>query len=138
MAVDVALSTNSPVATLALKQVQPIPGDRHLAAFLVVRSGTFAAALPFIFERTAGDQFVDAIETLRHAEGGEARLGSVNGPDYIMMRSIDDDGLRIAGELHDPEDDAQHLAFGFVAQWAGMEPFVTGLRAALGLVKRRP
>ena len=70
MPLDLALSTNTPTATLELRQAQPL-GDQHrIAAFLVVRSGAFAAALPFVFTRDALVTFAESLDRItRHAKG---------------------------------------------------------------------
>ena len=127
MPVDLALPTNTPTATLELRQVQPLGDGSHLAAFLIVRSGAFAAALPVLFTRADLIAFVDALAAACRQRTGVARLASRAGEDVLRFEAGEGGTLRIAGRLHDPEDVGQHLEFGFAAEWDGVVSIVDGL-----------
>src|SRR2546430_2369798 len=131
MPVDLALSTNTPTATLELRQLQPLGSGEHLATFLVVRSGAFAAALPFVFTRDALRVFSRDLDTVWRAKTGEARLVSNAGGDMISFAATEDARLRISGDLHDVEDE-QHLRLAFWAEWEGIAPLADGLRKMSG------
>ncbi len=73
MPLDLALSTNTPAAALELRQAQPLGDRRHLAAFLVVRSGVFAAALPFVFTSLDLASFGEALDTVARLRSGVVR-----------------------------------------------------------------
>ncbi len=127
MPVDIALSTNSPTATIELRQAQPLGDGRHLAAFLIVRSGAFAAALPFVFASDDLLSFAEALETLSTARSGVARLPSSENDDVIRFESADVGQLRVCGDLNETSG-AQRLTFSFVAEWEGLDAFTDALR----------
>lgn len=127
MPLDLALSTNTPTATLELRQAQALGDARHHAAFLIVRSGAFAAALPFVFARDALRAFADALENLRAERVGSASLRGSMSDDVIRFESGDPGKLRICGDLYEAEG-KQHLTFSFVAEWEGMDTFADGIR----------
>ena len=127
MPVDISLSSNSPTATIEMRQAQPLGDGHHFAAFLIVRSGAFAAALPFIFARDDLLSFAEALETLSTTRSGVARLPSSENDDVIRFESADVGELRVCGEL-DETSGAQRLTFSFVAEWEGVGAFVDTLR----------
>ena len=127
MPVDISLSSNSPTATIEMRQAQPLGDGHHFAAFLIVRSGAFAAALPFIFARDDLLSFAEALETLSTTRSGVARLPSSENDDVIRFESADVGELRVCGEL-DEMSGTQRLAFGFVTEWEGLGAFIDTLR----------
>lgn len=127
MPLDIALSTNSPAATIELRQAQTLGGGGHLAAFLLVRSGAFAAAMPLVFTRNELDSFAEGLDALHDTRSGAALLHGRENDDVIRFESTDMGELRIAGDLHE-EPAAQRLTFRFVAEWAGLPSFLEGLR----------
>jgi hypothetical protein len=112
MPIDIALATDAPTGTLELRQAQGLRDGGTFGAFLVVRSGGFAAAVPFFFSRAALGEFTHALGTLADARVGEARLPAHEGDDFIAIRMHDGDILMVQGELREPEHD-QHLRFQF-------------------------
>lgn len=126
MPLDLALSTNTPTATLELRQAQPLGDGHHHAAFLVVRSGAFAAALPFVFTQDHLDTFAESLNVLRTTRSGTASLQASASDDIIRFESADEGKLRVCGELHEAEG-AQCLAFSFAAEWAGLDTFNDGI-----------
>ena len=127
MPIDVALSTNTPTATIEMRQAQSLAEGHHLAAFLLVRSGAFAAAMPFVFSRDALESFADALEALSATRSGEATLRSIENDDVIRFDTSEEAQLRIGGDLSE-EADAQRLTFRFAAEWAGLDAFLMGIR----------
>ena len=124
---DLALSTNTPTATFELQQAQPLGDGRFFAAFLLVRSGAFAAARSYIFSRHALERFAEAVSVLLTTHAGIAQLAASDGDDVVRLEATDAGGLRITGTLHDPEDSDQLLRFGFTAQWKGLPSLADGL-----------
>jgi hypothetical protein len=127
MPLDIALSTNTPTATIELRQAQALGDGRHLAAFLLVRSGAFAAALPFVFARDELVSFAEALAALCTTRSGVAQLHGRENEDVIRFESAWMGELRIAGHLHEGSE-AQQLTFDFAAAWDGLESFIDGLR----------
>lgn len=127
MPLDIALSTNTPTATIELRQAQVLGEGRHLAAFLLVRSGAFAAALPFVFSRDELVSFTVALDALYATRSGVAHLNGRENGDIIRFESAHVGELRISGRLHEGSE-AQQLAFNFAAQWNGLDRFLDGLR----------
>jgi hypothetical protein len=128
MPLDLALSTNTPTATLELRQAQPLGDLRHLAAFLIVRSGAFAAALPFVFTRAGLMTFADSLDVLCRETEGVAHLAARESEDVVRFTATRAGQLRIEGNLHETEDAGQHLQFSFMAEWEGVPPFAAGIR----------
>ncbi|MDQ2667264.1 MAG: hypothetical protein M3Z05_14790 [Gemmatimonadota bacterium] len=126
MPLDLALSTNTPTATLELRQAQPLGDGRHHAAFLVVRSGAFAAALPFVFTQDHLATFAESLNALRTTRSGTASLQAGKSDDIIRMESVDEGKLRVCGELHETEG-TQRLTFSFAAEWEGLDTFNDGI-----------
>jgi hypothetical protein len=76
---DLALSTNSPTATFELHQAQPLGDGRYLAAFLLVRSGAFVAACPYVFSHHELVAFTEAVTVLLATRAGHVRLAASDG-----------------------------------------------------------
>ena len=127
MPIDLTLSTNTPTATIELRQAQALNEGRHMAAFLLVRSGAFAAALPFVFARDELVSFATALEGMDAARAGIAVLHGSENEDVIRFESGRVGELRISGQLHEAGE-AQQLIFSFVAEWEGLDSFIGGLR----------
>lgn len=127
MPVDLALSTNTPTATIELRQAQRLGDNGDHAAFLVVRSGAFAAALPFMFTRDDLLAFDQAIAALREKRIGIARLPATSENDVIEFVAADGGDLCVRGNLHEV-DGQQSLTFSFAAAWEGLTTFADGLR----------
>jgi len=128
MPLDLVLSPNTPAATLELRQAQPL-GDQHrIAAFLVVRSGAFAAALPFVFTRDALVTFAESLDRIGpHAEG-VATLMAHEGSDALRFEATPAGQLCVTGDLHESEDGEQHLLFSFQVDWDSLVSFANKLR----------
>jgi hypothetical protein len=126
MPLDIALSTNTPTATIELRQAQPLGDERHHATFLVVRSGAFAAALPFVFARDQLASFAEALDGLFSTRSGTASLRASTSDDIIRFESADPGRLRVCGDLHETEG-TQRLTFSFVAEWEGLVMFIDGI-----------
>ncbi len=126
MPLDIAFSTNTPTATLELRQAQPLGDGRHHAAFLVVRSGAFAAALPFVFTQDHLASFAESLNSLRTTRFGTAILRASTSDDIIRLESADEGKLRVCGELHEAEG-TQRLVFSFAAEWEGLDTFNDGI-----------
>ncbi|MEP7000054.1 MAG: hypothetical protein ABI969_06230 [bacterium] len=128
MPLDLALSTNTPTATLELRQAQRLGRPDCIAAFLVVRSGAFAAALPFVFTRDALMTFAESLDRIGPHVNGSASLVAHDGNDVVRFEAIPSGQLRIAGDLHETEGPGQHLQFNFPADWDGLPLFANGLQ----------
>jgi len=130
MPTDVALSTNTPSAALVLKQALPMPDGSGYAAFLVVRAGPFAAALPFLATSDAWLEFVRALERVPAGDGAPARLRAREGDDFVAIAGAGEGLLAVSGSLHDPDDD-QALRFRFTAPVQGLAAFLSGVRRVM-------
>ena len=127
MPVDVSLSTNTPTATIELRQAQPLGTEGHLAAFLVVRSGAFAAALPFVFHRDDLTAFAEALDAVAATRSGVALLRGSASDDVIRFEAGNEGALRVCGDLYETSG-MQRLTFSFAAEWEGVDAFSDGIR----------
>jgi hypothetical protein len=128
MPIDIALGAETPTATLALREAQPLPDGSGFAAFLVVRSGAFAAAMPFFFTEAARDALIAGLDHLVAGRSGTARLDARDTADSLTLTAGADGGaVSISGTLHDPDSD-QLLRFRFPAPRPAVTPLVAGLR----------
>jgi hypothetical protein len=127
MPLDIAMSTNTPTATIELRQAQALAEGHHLAAFLLVRSGAFAAALPFVFLHDELVSFAEALDVLDATRSGVAKLHGRENEDIIRFESAHVRELRISGDLHETLE-SQRLTFSYVAKWEGLTSFIGGLR----------
>lgn len=131
MPTDLALSTNSPTGALELRQVQPMPDGTGYAAFLIVRSGGFAAALPYFMTAEAWREFVHALPGVGAVDGAPARLRARDSDDFIAISGAGDGQVAVHGLLHEPDDD-QMLRFRFLAPAHGVAALVAGARRIAG------
>ena len=127
MPFDLAPACNTPTATLELQQAQPLGDGQYFAAFLIVRAGVFSAALPFVFTKEALDQFEHELEALARDARGEARLLSRDGETVLQIAMSGDAGIRVSGDLRDPDEPEQLLRFAFTT----VNQMLTALRAGL-------
>lgn len=128
MPLDLALSTNTPTATLELRQAQLLGYQNRIAAFLVVRSGAFAAALPFVFTRDALITFAESLDIIGRRANGVAHFMAHEGNDALHFEATPAGQLRITGDLHESDDGEQHLLFSFQVDWDSLRSFANGLR----------
>lgn len=127
MPTDLALSTNTATGALELRQAQPMPDGSGFAAFLVVRSGGFAAALPYFVTTGAWREFASALDRVTAGDGKPARLRARNSDDFVAITGGGDGLLSVFGSLHEPDDD-QLLRFRFMTPAHGLAPFAAGVR----------
>ena len=125
---DLVLSSNTPTATLELRQAQPLGDGRHFAGFLIVRAGVFAAALPIVFTADVLTQFLDELSALGTGVGTEARLTSLDGDNVLRIGLESDANVRVSGELRDPEEAEQLLRFAFMAGRETINELADGLQ----------
>jgi hypothetical protein len=130
MPIDIALATDAPTGTLELRQAQGLRDGNTFGAFLVVRSGGFAAALPFFFSRAALGDFTHALGTLADARVGEARLPAREGDDFLALGMGDGDTATVQGELREPEN-GQLLRFRFQTPIDGLTRLRDGAQRLL-------
>ena len=122
---DIALGSNTPTGTLELKAAQPLPDDSGLAALLVVRSGSFAAALPFFVTNRAVREFTDALGAMVRQSEGDARLAARDRADFLAVtRSAD--SATVSGVLTE-EGGEQRLQFRFDTRASGLASLHGGL-----------
>lgn len=125
-ATDIALTTNVPAASLEMKQLQPI-GDARFATLLVVRSGAFAAALPFSFERASLRVFVQDLQEMRTV-GTSAALAAVDRSASIRFEPGPSSRLTVLGELKEGE---QRMTFSFSTDQSCLGTLVADLSRCL-------
>lgn len=126
MPTDVALSSNSATGAIELRQAQPMPDGSGYAAFLVVRSGGFAAALPYFVTAQAWRDFVRALDDVTVADGAPARLHARDSEDFIAIAASGDGQIAVFGSLREADD--QLLRFRFTTPSAGLEALIAGVR----------
>lgn len=126
MPTDIALSTNTATGTLELRQAQPMPDGSGYAAFLVVRSGGFAAALPYFVTTDAWRGFVAALAGMCAGAGGVARLPARDGDDHIAIAAAGEGLITVSGSLREMDD--QSLRFRFATSSRGLDALVEGAR----------
>jgi hypothetical protein len=126
MPIQIALANNTPDATLELREAQPM-GAGDFAAFLIVRSGVFAAAMPFLFTKHALQGFVAELDGLLTAQHAKATLPARAEGSFVALERTAGDGVSVNGTLRDPEGD-QRLEFRFPAAPASLEPLLEGVR----------
>lgn len=127
MPTDIALSTNSPTGALELRQAQPMPDGTGYATLLVVRSGAFAAAIPFFVGTDEWERFVRALPGIAASDAAAARLPSRAGDDFVAIGGGGDGFIVVSGTLH--ELDEQQLRFRFTAPAGGLPQFIAAARA---------
>jgi hypothetical protein len=125
MPIQIALANPAPDATLELREVQPMR-DGDFAAFLLVRSGAFAAALPFFFTRGALHDFLGPLATLVAGGAGAATLASMEAS-FIALHAGPANTLVVKGTLREANPE-QSLEFAFAVATADAEPLLDGLR----------
>ena len=130
MPILLALANAAPDATLELREVQPMRGG-DFAAFLVVRSGAFAAAVPFFFTRRAMEHFSHPLVALVATGAGAATLTSTTAGSFIMLEGGPNDTLAVSGTLREAEGN-QSLEFAFVVARADARPLSDGMRRLAG------
>lgn len=122
---DIALGSNTPTGTLELRAAQPLPDNSGLAALLVVRAGSFAAALPYFVTREALREFTDAIGAMANGANASARLPAREGNDFVNVTRTAD-SARVSGELSE-DDGEQRLRFRFDTRASGLASLHGGL-----------
>lgn len=129
MPTDILLATNSPTGTLELRQAQRLPDGKLFATFLIVRSGAFAAAVPYFVTRVALAEFVDALDRMRRGAGSAARLPASESDGFLAMELDASRSIAVSGELHEGRE--QTLRFRFVTAPGAVEELQRGLRELL-------
>jgi hypothetical protein len=130
MPIDITLAANTPTATLELRQAQATSDGAAFAAFLIVRSGGLAAALPFFVTRNALHEFLAALEGLANGASTPARLPAREGAGVLALEIAPDGRMIVSGELEEDED--QRLRFRFATDRQGAATLYTGLKTLLG------
>ncbi|MBA3671963.1 MAG: hypothetical protein H0W68_08065 [Gemmatimonadaceae bacterium] len=134
MALDLTLTNSSSTAALELRQAQRMTGGRYVAAFLVVRAGAFAAALPLVCETVAVTRFVNALDALGPGDSSNAAvLLSHEGECSITFSPGSGSTLIVSGELRPQAgEEEQLLRFRFLTTRDDAEPVSSGLRRIAG------
>lgn len=109
--------------------MQPMPGEAGYATLLVVRAGSFAAALPFFTTRDAVQRFTDALGELARDQATEARLAAREGDDHLLI-GREGESATVRGVLSEDEGE-QRLQFRFVTPASGLAVLHDGLRQML-------
>ena len=125
MPIQIALANAAPDATLELREVQPMRGG-DFAAFLLVRSGAFAAALPFFFTRGALHDFRGPLAMLVAGGAGAATLTST-AASFITLDGGPANTLVVKGTLREANPQ-QSLEFAFTVARADAAPLLDGLK----------
>lgn len=125
MPMDIALGSNTPTGTLELRAAQSLPDSSGFGALLVVRAGSFAAALPFFVTRSAVREFTDALGVMTNGANGDARLVAREGGDFVSIGRVAD-AVSVHGALSE-DDGEQRLQFRFETRASGLAPLHLGL-----------
>jgi hypothetical protein len=129
MAIDITLAANTPTATLELRQVQPTPKGAGFAAFVIVRSGGLAAALPYFVTSDALREFVHALDGAVGGIATPARLPTRDGLGELVIEITSDGDMIVSGRLEEGAD--QLLRFRFTTEARGAATLRDGLRSLL-------
>ena len=97
------------------------------AAFLIVRSGGFAAALPFFVTTAAWQAFAGALDGVTAVDGPPARLRARTGDDFIAIEGAGEGQVAVSGVLSEP-DEEQRLQFRFVTSASGLPALQAGVK----------
>ena len=129
MPIDIALGSNSPTSTLEFRSAQALPDNAGVGSLLVVRAGSFAAALPFFVGRAALREFTDALGAMAGGASGDARLAARDGGDFVSLDRVAD-AVTVRGELSE-DDGEQRLRFRFSTRASGLASLHGGLQRLL-------
>ena len=135
MPIDIALANGTPTGMLELREAQPLPDGSAFAAFLVVRSGAFAAAMPFFFTDAALVALILELDDLSAGRGALATLSARGVENFIAFERALGDVVSVTGELHDPDDD-QLLRFRFPTRLPALESVLDGVRQLTAVTLR--
>jgi hypothetical protein len=130
---DIALSSNSPTAALELREIQRYADGSGFVTLLVVRSGGFAAALPFHFEPPCLTAFVRALEGMDRSLSGSATLKPTWEPQFVTMELDHRGHVRVFGELLESAEHEQRLQFSFNTDQTCLRKFAADLEACQSL-----
>ena len=130
---DIALSSNSPIAALELREIQRYADGSGFATLLVVRSGGFAAALPFYFEPPCLTEFVHALKGMDRSLSGSATLKPMWEPQFVTMELDHRGHVRVFGELVESKEHEQRLQFSFETDQTCLRQFAADLEACQSL-----
>ena len=126
---DIRLTTNNATGALELRSLQRFGTKAGLVTFLVVRSGAFAAALPFYFERARLSDFIRELQMIDRTRSGTATLKSSAEPGCITFEVDGSGHLRVFGILIDAEEHEQRMEFSFGTDQGCLGQLVTDLAA---------
>ena len=104
-----------------------MPDGSGFATLLIVRSGAFAAAIPFFVETGEWERFVQALPRIGAGDAAAARLTSRLAEDFVALDDAGDGALVVSGTLHDLDE--QLLRFRFRTPAHGLPQFLAGARA---------
>ena len=127
---DISLTTNVPDASLEFRQVQRFGDNSGVAAFVVIRSGGFAAATTFTFEIPRLKDFLSELDRLNATLSGIAELRPTWEPGAIRFEGDGKGRVRVHGEL---VDDNQRLEFSYETDQTCLAPLVRDFRGCLAL-----
>ena len=130
LGMDIALTTNVADASLEFREVQRFADGSGFAAFVVIRSGGFAAATTFTFEIQRLKDFLSELEKLNSTLSGIAELKPTWEPGAIRFEGDGRGKVRVHGEL---ADDNQRLEFSFDSDQTCLAPLLQEFRGCLGL-----
>ncbi|MDB4878751.1 MAG: hypothetical protein JWL60_197 [Gemmatimonadetes bacterium] len=130
MPTDLALSTNTSTSALELRQAQAMPDGSGYAAMLIVRSGGFAAAVPYFVDTAAWQRFGEGLAEVAAGGEGVAELEGRGSADRVRVANAGDGLVAVSGTLHEREG-AQELRFRFTTSARGLDALVEGV-ARLG------
>jgi len=132
-AMDIALSSNSSTAALELREIQRYADGSGFVTLLVVRSGGFAAALPFYFELPRLMEFVEALQGMDRTLSGSATLKPTWEPGFVTFELDQHGHVRVFGELRETTEHEQWLQFSFNTDQTCLRQFAADLEACQSL-----
>jgi hypothetical protein len=127
---DIALTTNAPDASLEFRDLQRFNDGSGFAAFVVIRSGAFAAATIFTFELARLNEFLEQLKELNSTLSGVAELKSTWERGAIRFEGKGKGHVRIHGELAEHD---QHLEFSFATDQTCLAPLFEAFQVCLTL-----
>ena len=123
---DVELRTHTSNPSLAFRDLHRWPSSPPLPAgwraTLVVRSGPFAAELPFYFDEGVLDEFVVALGEMDRALRGQAILQTPNEEPCIRVVVGQGGQVTVSGLVVQEHGAGQRLEFGFITDQTVLAP----------------
>ena len=124
---DAVLRTNSERNSLALRDLKLFSDGSGGTCTLEVRSGGFAATVPFFFDPQPWANFLEKLQSMERNLQGSAKLGLNHEEPFIQMTLGNLGQLDVSGLLVEYTDRTQRLEFSFRTDQTALGGFASDL-----------